>query len=150
MASVLVMTFFRSIVTPGMDRGRAPVARMTCLDFTTSTTLPSFETSIVERSLNLASPYTTSILFFFIRYSTPFEIRSATPRLRCMIFEKSKVRSLYEKPNSSAFLNCWYISALFSSAFDGMQPQFRQTPPSLSRSIRPTFLPLWAARIAAT
>ena len=41
-------------------------------------------------------------------------------------------------------------SALRSIAFVGMQPRFRQTPPSSSRSITVARMPSCAARIAAT
>ena len=41
-------------------------------------------------------------------------------------------------------------SALRSSAFDGMHPTLRQTPPQYFSSMTATFLPSWAARIAAT
>ena len=36
------------------------------------------------------------------------------------------------------------------SAFDGMHPQFRQTPPSDSFSTSAVFLPSCASRMAAT
>ncbi len=42
------------------------------------------------------------------------------------------------------------ISAFRSSAFDGMQPTLRQTPPQYFSSTTPTVLPSWAARMAAT
>jgi hypothetical protein len=41
-------------------------------------------------------------------------------------------------------------SADLSSAFDGMQPQFRQMPPARSRSTHAVLRPSCAARIAAT
>ena len=42
-------------------------------------------------------------------------------------------------------------SESWSSAFDGMQPTFRQVPPSVPRlSTQATDRPSWAARIAAT
>jgi hypothetical protein len=41
-------------------------------------------------------------------------------------------------------------SALRSSALDGMQPTFRQTPPQYFSSTTATRLPSWAARMAAT
>jgi len=45
---------------------------------------------------------------------------------------------------SSNFSEDW------SSAFEGMQPIFRQVPPSRSRfSTQATVMPSWAARIAA-
>ena len=42
------------------------------------------------------------------------------------------------------------ISALRSSAFDGMQPTLRQTPPQYFSSTTAAVLPSWAARMAAT
>ena len=43
-----------------------------------------------------------------------------------------------------------YISEACSSALDGMQPTFRQVPPSVARfSTQATFSPSWPARIAA-
>ena len=44
----------------------------------------------------------------------------------------------------------WAISALRSSALEGMHPTLRQTPPQYFSSTIPTLLPSWAARIAAT
>ena len=41
-------------------------------------------------------------------------------------------------------------SALRSRDLVGMQPTFRQTPPQYSFSMMATFLPSWAARMAAT
>ena len=90
-ASVLVIIFFRSIVTPGTERGLPPVARMMFFVLIVSVTLPSFVTSIEFFSIIFAVPEIISILFFFIKYSTPFEMRSATPRLRAIILEKSYV-----------------------------------------------------------
>ena len=43
-----------------------------------------------------------------------------------------------------------YSSALCRSALVGMQPQLRQTPPSLPRSMQATLRPIWAARMAPT
>src|SRR5690554_6062987 len=40
--------------------------------------------------------------------------------------------------------------ALFNKALVGIHPQLRQIPPSDSRSTTPTFIPSWAALIAAT
>jgi hypothetical protein len=41
-------------------------------------------------------------------------------------------------------------SALASRALEGMQPQLRQTPPSLARSMQAVLKPSCAARIAPT
>ena len=90
-ASVLVIIFFRSILTPGRERGLPPVARMMLFDLIVSVTLPAFVTSIEFLPISFAVPETVSILFFFIKYSTPLEMRSATPRLLAIILEKSYV-----------------------------------------------------------
>src|SRR3989304_6072089 len=53
-------------------------------------------------------------------------------------------------PNSLPRLIRSRTSAFFSKALLGIQPRFRQAPPTLSFSIRATFIPNWAARMAAT
>ena len=54
-------------------------------------------------------------------------------------------------PNSSLrWLRVCASSAFFSSALEGMHPTFRQTPPQYFSSTTATFLPSWAARMAAT
>ena len=56
-------------------------------------------------------------------------------------------KEMPESPSSSASVS---TLATCSSAFDGMQPTFRQTPPSVSpRSISATDRPRSAARNAA-
>jgi hypothetical protein len=49
-----------------------------------------------------------------------------------------------------SWVRVWASSAFFSSALDGMHPTLRQTPPQYFFSTTATFLPSWAARIAAT
>jgi hypothetical protein len=56
-----------------------------------------------------------------------------------------------ETPNVSPWLRRFSTSsAPVSSAFEGMQPQLRQTPPGRSSSITATRRPSCAARMAAT
>ena len=77
-------------------------------------------------------------------------LASATPRLREWVVAYDIVAS----PSiPKVFFSCvmmWAISALRRSALLGMQPTLRQTPPQYFFSTTATFLPSWAARIAAT
>src|SRR6478609_4765203 len=50
----------------------------------------------------------------------------------------------------ASFVTMWAISALRSSALEGMQPTLRQTPPQYFSSTTATVCPSCAARIAAT
>jgi hypothetical protein len=63
---------------------------------------------------------------------------------------KSIVASPLIPKTSFSFVMMWAISALRSSAFEGMQPTLRQTPPQYFSSMTATDCPSWAARIAAT
>ncbi len=137
------------MATPGTVRGRAPVATMICLARTV-VVVPSWAFRLsVEASFSVPVPRRTSILFFFMRYSTPLEILSAIERLRAMTFAKS-IRTLStEIPHSSDFRIMVRISAFRRSAFVGMHPQFRQTPPRRSRSTTAADMPSWAALMAA-
>ena len=79
------------------------------------------------------------------------------PSLRAIIF----ARSTFAPPTSMPCSPRWcsassYFSLEASSAFDGMQPTFRQVPPSAGSpfgvvhfSAQATFSPSCAARIAA-
>ncbi len=108
------------------------------------------ETWSVFASANVPHPLSSVMLFFFIRKCTPLTRPSATLRLRWYAAPKSNVTSP-EMPNvlASAW-KMWASSALRRSAFDGMQPTFRQTPPQYFSSMMAVFLPSCAARIAAT
>src|SRR5689334_11880019 len=54
-------------------------------------------------------------------------------------------------PNLSfSWVITWASSALRSSAFDGMHPTLRQTPPQYFASMTAAFRPSWEARMAAT
>ncbi len=100
-ASVLVMTRVRSIVTPGSDRGLAPVAMMTWSARRVSAAVPPARTSTIPGPASRPFPGMRSIPFFFIRYSTPLTILSDTPLLRLMILPKSTCRFSYVIPHSS-------------------------------------------------
>ena len=81
---------------------------------------------------------------------TPPVSRSTIFCFHATIFAMSTETAPSEMPMSpascarSTTVDAWII------AFDGMQPTFRHTPPSFSRSTQITFLPRCAARMAAT
>ena len=80
----------------------------------------------------------------------PLTRPSATTRERSKAAPKSAVNSP-EMPKKSAL--CFRVcttSAFFSSAFEGMQPTLRHTPPQYFSSMMATDWPSCAARTAAT
>jgi hypothetical protein len=90
-------------------------------------------------------------LFLRNRKRTPLESLSAAARDRCITLEKSTCTSPISIPCSLAAPRIdSIVSAELSSALDGMQPQFRHTPPGWSRSITATRILSWLARMAAT
>ncbi|OPZ82958.1 MAG: hypothetical protein BWY76_02511 [bacterium ADurb.Bin429] len=70
--------------------------------------------------------------------------------LRAMIFTKSKETPSTVTPKSRAPFAFRYAAADASSALVGIQPTFRQVPPSGPFSISAVFSPCCAALIAAT
>src|SRR5690606_24431350 len=75
---------------------------------------------------------------------------SATLRLRSHATPKSNETSP-EMPNRSALWSTWCArSAFFRSAFEGMQPTLRHTPPQYFSSMIATERPSCALRTAAT
>ena len=103
-------------------------------------------------SRTLALPMTTSVPALRSSPSTPRFIRFTTPRERSTAFAQSSVTPWTPMPKLSALSwTKWTISAFLISAFVGMQPQFRQTPPRFgSRSMTTAFSPSWPARMPAT
>ena len=89
-------------------------------------------TSTLPVPSTLPLPLMTSILFFFIRNSTPLTLPSMPCCLKFIIAGRSSFGAetltpilAKECPASSN------ISEACSSAFDGMQPTLRQVPPSV-------------------
>ncbi len=74
-------TVFSSMGTPGRDFGSEPVARIADVAWIVSVP-PGPDTSTAPRALRTPRPGTSVILFFLNRNSTPFDMRSATRRLR--------------------------------------------------------------------
>ncbi len=125
---------------------------MTMFLVSTSCVLGLPETSILPVPKILPVPWRTSILFFFIRKSTPLTLPSMPCCLKFIIEGKSSFGAGTLTP---IFAKLWAASSNISdacnSAFDGMQPILRQVPPSVAFfSTTATFMPSCAARIAQT
>ena len=97
-------------------------------------------------------PMNVSILFFLKRYATPLTLACTTESLWACIAGRSSFGVPTLMPNVS---KRWparsNISEVCSSAFDGMQPTFRQVPPKVGLfSMTATLRPSWAALMAQT
>ena len=143
---------FSSISMPFSRAISEPVA-ITMFLVSTICVLPSPPvTSTLPAPRILPLPLMTSILFFFIRNSTPLTLPSMPCCLKFIIAGRSSFGAetltpilAKECPASSN------ISEACSSAFDGMQPTLRQVPPSVAFfSTTATFMPSCAARTAQT
>ncbi len=90
--------------------------------------------------------------------STPFPFSSMpTPPTSFFTTSSLNWRSFATSTLGSAVMPRWPAPrrsstrfAAAMSAFEGMQPQLRQTPPSASLSTSAVFFPSWARRMAAT
>ena len=82
----------------------------------------------------------------------PLLSRSTIRSLRVITAAKSSPTLSAVIPNSLRFLKSSNRSAVWSSAFVGMQPRWRQVPPQPagSRSTTAVLSPICAARTAAT
>ncbi len=126
---------------------------MTMFFVSTACALPSLlDTSSLPAPRIFPVPWMTSILFFFIRNSTPLTLPSMPCCLKFIIEGRSSFGGGTLTPilanECAASSN---ISDACNSAFDGMQPILRQVPPSVSFfSTTATFMPSWAARMAQT
>ena len=143
---------FSSISMPFSRAMSEPVA-MTMFLVSTVCALPSLPvTSTLPAPRILPVPLMTSILFFFIRNSTPLTLPSMPCCLKFIIDGRSSFGAETLTPilakECAASSN---ISEACSSAFDGMQPTLRQVPPSVAFfSTTATFMPSCAARTAQT
>ena len=98
------------------------------------------------------APFSQVTLFFLNRNSTPLTLAVTTSPLRACIRARSSFTASIRMPCSAKW---WLASSKFSldcsSALLGMQPMFRQVPPSVSRiSTHAVRRPSCAARIAQT
>ena len=127
----------------------APAAMMALSKVTVDS--PSAPATLtVWSSVNVAQPLISVILFFFIKKCTPLTIRSETARLREKATPKLKLTSPSMPNVLASAWKMWASSALRNSAFVGMHPTFRQTPPQYLSSMMAVDRPSCAARIAAT
>ena len=129
----------------GSATSEEPVATM--ILFAATAPMPS--TSIEAAPVRRPVPLSTSIRRAFRIFSTP-ETSSFTTR---DLFAKSPAGSIStgppEMPRPFPSRTRSSRCAAPCSAFVGMQPQLRHVPPSDSFSMRQTFAPSCAARIAA-
>ena len=107
-------------------------------------------TSMTRLPANLPMPRTTSTLRCLARTVRPPVRRLTTLSFQLRNLSMSSCGAPNEMPCAAI---SWVSSITFaacSSAFEGMQPTFRHTPPRMSqRSISATFRPRSAARNAA-
>ncbi|MNS80195.1 hypothetical protein D3C72_1138640 [compost metagenome] len=131
----------------GSSRARAPVARTMCR---ADSVAPLSSDSLPDPA-SLALAANTDTPFFFIRCATPWPRRPATLRDRATMAARSgRASPAPVTPYCAASWQARSTVALCSSALVGMQPQFRQMPPSSARSTSATDMPNCAARMAAT
>ena len=131
------VTTWSLLLIPGSIRTLAPVP-MIRLSNVYDVLVPSLSTSTSLAPLMVPQPSISVILFFFIRKCTPLALESATPRLRLWVTPKSIEASPLMPKTSFSLVMMWAISALRSSAFEGMQPTLRQTPPQYFSSMTAT------------
>ncbi len=143
---------FSSISMPFKRATSEPVA--TTMDFASSDcVLPSAPlTSTLPAAAIRPLPWKASTLFFFRRNSTPFTLPSTPWSLKAIMAFRSSLGAGMPIP---ILLNVWPASSKSSdacrSAFDGMQPMFRQVPPNVAFfSTTAVFRPSCAARMAQT
>ena len=115
-----------SICRLGRLRARAPVAITIFLAVSVSP--PSM--SICVEDFRMPLPVTSVILFFLNKNPIPLVRDLETFRLRSIALLMLADHSPTSMPQSCAWATWLTISAFFKSDFDGMHPQFKQTPPS--------------------
>jgi hypothetical protein len=75
-------------------------------------------------------------LFFFIRKATPLLSLPATSRLRPMTLSQSNFDLARSQAPVLLVGELLHELGVGQQALEGMQPQLRQTPPSLARSMQ--------------
>ena len=132
---------------PGMLRGTEPVEMITARP---RRVCPS--TSTAPSAVSRPCPATTVTLRRLSRVDRPPTSLSTTPVVRCSTRDQSGRKPPSPcgmMPKSAAWLAVRYTSAVCSSALAGMQPRFRQVPPTVSRSTMAIFSPAEAPYSAA-
>src|SRR5438445_6576614 len=143
----LLMTRSPSILRPGRDLGREPVATTRFLAFTIC---PLSLTVTACSDSMMPSPLKTVTLFFFNRNSTPRQSWSTTACLRFNTTGQSTWKPSVFRPRVAAVWIWCASSEECRNDLVGMQPRCRQVPPTFSFSITATLSPSWAPRIAPT
>ena len=141
-----------STATPGMPATSEPVAITMCF-VSTSVTLPSpAVTATLPAPSTLPVPVITSTLFFFIRKATPSTLAFTVASLWASIASRFSFGLPTSTPSvASVWPASWKTAEACSSALDGIQPTFRQVPPSVGRfSTIAVFSPSCAHLIAQT
>ena len=145
--------FFSSTATPGRGMTSEPEAIRMFLADSVSLTAPSSPSTTTEPAFSMRPvPWNAVILFFRNRKATPLVVASTTSLLRFISWAKSSLGGASTMPwTPRSWPACSNRCEDCSSALDGMQPTLRQVPPKVARfSTTATFMPSWAARIAAT
>ena len=120
------------IISPSISKfgkflGRAPVAIITFFELIDSPELRSFmELSPDKEAVSLNKV----ILFFLTKYSIPCVNCFDTSLLLLIALAKSNETLSNEIPHLSESLIWLTSSAFFSKDLEGIQPQFKHTPPS--------------------
>src|SRR5712691_1053184 len=143
----LLMTRSPSILRPGRDLGREPVATTR---FLALTTCPLSLTVTACSDSMMPSPLKTVTLFFFNRNSTPRQSWSTTACLRFSTTGQSTWKPSVFRPRAAAVWIWCASSEECRNDLVWMQPRCRQVPPTFSFSITATLSPSWAPRIAPT
>ena len=99
------------------------------LSWTSTVCLPS------TAPCSVPHPSISVILFFFIRKWTPLTMPAETCRLRLCVGPYDIVASPSMPNLALSWARTWASSAFRSSALEGMQPTFRQTPPQYFSSM---------------
>ncbi len=134
---------------PGISTGRAPVAtRKACAS--TRIFSPPRSTSMAFGPTNAAVPASTSTPLPFSSIPTPPTSFFTTSFLNWRSLARSTLGASTRMPRSAAPRISSTRFAAAMRAFDGMQPQLRQTPPSAPFSTSAVFFPSCASRMAAT
>ena len=139
-----------STSTPGSGAETLPVAITTALAVTVRDSGPSIAT--VPGPVRRAWPCRWVTSLFSSRPATPLVRAPTTLSLWAIIASRSSSTPETLMPWRASFDLAWaYSSDVCSSAFDGIQPTFKQVPPRVGvRSTQAVRRPSWPARIAAT
>ena len=133
---------------PGRVAGREPVAMMQCLNL--KVWVPwLFSTETRSGAVKWAVPCTTATWAWLSRPSTPLRSLPTISSFQAMVRARSTPSRRAPIPRAPAVATVWAAAAARISALDGMQPRFRQTPPTASASIRVTSRPASPRRAAA-